>query len=312
MRVVSLLPAATEIVAALGLQDDLVGISHECDYPTGIEAAKPHVTRSEIYGKRLSSAAVDDWVKETLSAQGTLYTLDERLFRELAPDVILTQQLCDVCAVDYGSVAAFAATLPKQPRIINLEPVNLAEIFSDIRRVAKALNVEVRGDAVVARLSARVEEVRKRTSSLQYRPRCVHMEWIDPPFCGGHWNPELVDIAGGTDQLGRPGQPSVRVSWEAVIEAQAEVLVIACCGYSEARTMEDVAILCRRPGWEDIPAVRNDRVFVVNGSAYFSRPGPRIVDSLEILAEILHPDLFAGHYPDRGVVRIGAGSITSS
>ena len=306
MRVISLLPAATEIVAALGLESHLVGISHECDYPVGIASGRPGVTRSEIFGKVLSSAAVDDWVKGALAAQGTLYTLDEPLFRTLEPDIILTQQLCDVCAVDYGSVAAFAATLPTRPRIINLEPTSLADIFFDIRRVATALNAEARGEALVTRLSARVEAIRERTSSLPRRPRCVHMEWVDPPFCGGHWNPELVEIAGGDDQLGRPGQPSVGVTWDAVVEAQPEVLIIACCGYTIDRTMQDAAQLRSRAGWNDIPAVRNGRVYAVDGSAYFSRPGPRVVDSLEILAEILHPDLFAGQFPARAVMRVGA------
>jgi len=303
MRVVSLLPAATEIVAALGLAESLVGISHECDYPAGLES-KPRVTHCEIYGQGLTSAVVDRWVNETLTARGNLYTLDEPLLRELAPEVILTQQLCDVCAVGFGSVAAFAATLPKKPRIVNLEPSSLADILSDIRRVAVALNVEARGNAVIASLSARVAAVRDRTSHISQRSRCVHMEWVDPPFCAGHWNPELVEIAGGSDPLGRKGAPSVRVSWEAVLQAQPEILIVACCGYSVAETLRDVKLLRNRSGWDELPAVRNGRVFAVNGSAYFSRPGPRVVDSLEILAEILHPELFAGWFPDRGVARV--------
>jgi iron complex transport system substrate-binding protein len=303
MRVVSLLPAATEIVAALGLVDSLVGISHECDYPAGLEL-KPRVTHCEIYGQGLSSAVVDRWVNETLVTRGTLYTLDEPLLRELAPEVILTQQLCDVCAVGFGSVAAFAETLPNKPRIVNLEPLSLTDIFCDIQRVAAALKVEARGDALIASLSARVAAVRDRTSQVSQRSRCVHMEWVDPPFCGGHWNPELVEIAGGVDPLGRKGAPSIRVSWEAILEAHPEVLLVACCGYSAAETIRDVELLRNRPGWAELPAVRNGRVFAVNGSAYFSRPGPRVVDSLEILAEILHPDLFAGWFPDRGVARI--------
>lgn len=303
MRVVCLLPAATEIVAALGCLDQLVGVSHECDFPLEVNT-KPRVTRCEVHEAGMPSSAVDRRVRETLARQGTLYTLDEPLLRGLAPDVILTQRLCDVCAVGYGSVAALAATLPHSPAVVNLEPFCLAEIFGDIRRVAGALGVEERGEVVVAALCARVEAVRSRAARASRRPRCFLMEWIDPPFCSGHWGPELVEIAGGYDPLGRPRADSARVSWEQVREAQPEVIVLACCGYTVARTLKDVPILRGLPGWQELPAVRSGRVYAVDGSAYFSRPGPRIVDSLEILAQILHPELFADCFPDRGILRV--------
>ena len=305
MRVISLLPAATEIMGALGLMDWLVGVSHECDYPPEANE-KPRVTRCEIHGAGLPSAEVDRWVRETLAATGSLYTLDEPLVRRLEPAVILTQRLCDVCAVGYGTVAALAATLLGPPRVVNLEPSCLANIFGDIRRVAAALGVPERGEAVAASLVERVDAVRSRAAGAGYRPRCFLMEWIDPPFCSGHWGPELVELAGGADPLGRNGQDSTRVLWEGVVEAQPEVLVLACCGYPVERTLQDLPILQGYPGWLDLPAVRSGRVYAVNGSAYFSRPGPRVVDSLEILAEILHPELFAGFIPERGVVRVPA------
>jgi iron complex transport system substrate-binding protein len=301
MRVVSLLPAATEIVGALGLMDWLVGVSHECDFPPEANET-PRVTRCEIHGAGLPSGEVDRWVRETLAATGSLYTLDEPLLRRLQPDVILTQRLCDVCAVGYGTVAALAATLPGPPRVVNLEPSCLDDILSDIRRVAAALGVPERGEAVVAALEARVEAVRSRASQAARRPRCFLMEWIDPPFCSGHWGPQVVEIAGGLDPLGRKGHDSSRIHWESVLEAQPEVIVLACCGYRMERTLQDVPILRSYPGWATLPAVRSGRVYAVNGSAYFSRPGPRVVDSLEILAEILHPELFAGRFPARGVV----------
>jgi iron complex transport system substrate-binding protein len=306
MRVVSLLPAATEIAGALGLMDCLVGVSHECDYPPAANE-KPRVTHSEIHEAGLPSGEVDRWVRETLAARGSLYTMDEPLLRQLKPDVILTQRLCDVCAVGYGSVAALAATLPGPPCVVNLEPSCLADIIGDIRRVAMALEAPEQGAAVVRSLEARVEAVRSRASRAERRPRCFLMEWIDPPFCSGHWGPELVEIAGGVDPLGRKGADSTRILWESVLAAQPEVLVLACCGYRVERTLQDLPILDRSPGWETLPAVRSGRVYAVDGNAYFSRPGPRVLDSLEILAELLHPKLFAGRFSDRGVRRVDTG-----
>lgn len=303
MRVISLLPAATEIVAALGLLDDLAGVSHECDYPPAV-AAKPRVTHCAIHEAGLPSAEVDRWVRETLVATGTLYTMDEPLLRELQPDVILTQRLCDVCAVGYGSVAALAATLPGPPRIVNLEPSRLTEVFGDIRRVAEAMAVPERGEAVVTAFAERVEAVRARAATATRRPRCFLMEWIDPPFCSGHWGPELVEIAGGVDPLGRKGEASARIRWEQVLAAQPEVIVLACCGYRVERTLQDLPILQGYPGWETLPAVRAGQVYAVDGSAYFSRPGPRLVDSLEILAAILHPTLFAARHPALPAIRV--------
>jgi iron complex transport system substrate-binding protein len=305
MRVVSLLPAATEIVAALGMLDELVGVSHECDYPEPVRS-KPRVTHCPIHEQGLPSAAVDRWVSETLVAKGTLYTLQESLLRELRPDVILTQRLCDVCAVAYGSVAAFAATLPGPPEVVNLEPSSLQDIFDNIKLVARVLHVPERGEEVVESLSRRVEAVTNQAAQASIRPRCFLMEWIDPPYCSGHWGPELVERAGGEDVLGRRGQDSTRIAWEAVVAARPEVLVLACCGYRAERTLRDLPKLSRAPGWQNLPAARHGRVYAVDGSAYFSRPGPRIVDSLEILAEILHPELFAGQFPGRGVIRINS------
>ncbi len=303
MRVVSLLPAATEIVAALGLSDSLVGVSHECDYPPEVNE-KPRVTRCEIHGKGLPSAEVDRWVNARLSSKGTLYTIDEPLLRRLEPDVIVTQQLCDVCAIDYASVVATANSLPRKPQIVNLSPSSLADIFDDIRRVAAALGVAARGDALVDSLARRVEAVRSRASGALSRFRCVHLEWIDPPFCGGHWNPELIEIAGGIDPVGRKGAPSVRIPWSRIVDARPEILILACCGYEVERIVADARILQTYPSWRSLPAVRSGRVYAVNGSAYFSRPGPRVVSSLELLAHIIHPRLFAGYFPEQEFVRV--------
>ncbi len=289
VRVISLLPAATEIVASLGMLDSLVGVSHECDYPAEVNR-KPRVTRCEIHGAGLPSAEVDRWVRERLRTSGTLYTMDEDLVRRLRPDAILTQRLCDVCAVAYGTVARFAATLPGPPRVVNLEPSSLDDILQDIRAVGEALAVPERADAVVAALVGRIEAVRQRACGVPRR-RCVLLEWIDPPFCTGHWGPELVEIAGGVEPIGRRGSDAVAISWDAVLQASPDVLVVACCGYSVERTLADLPILRSRPGFGSLPAAQRGEVYVVDGSAYFSRPGPRIVDSLEILAHTLHPDV---------------------
>jgi iron complex transport system substrate-binding protein len=290
-QIVSLLPAGTEIAAALGLMDDVVGVSHECDFPEEANA-RPRVTRCPVHERRLSSREVDDWVRRALRENGTIYTIDEALLRELRPDVILTQKLCDVCAVGYGTVARLAETLPGPPQVVNLEPSGLSDIFDDIRRVAKACRVTDRADKVVAELSTRVEAVRKRAAKIPERPPCFLMEWVDPPFCSGHWGPELVEIAGGHDPLGRKHKPSVEIKWEAVLEARPEIIVLALCGYNVDRARRDYELLRKFPGFDSLPAAQNNRIHLVDASAYFARPGPRVVDSLEILAGILHPKEF--------------------
>ena len=295
-RLVSLLPAATEIAAALGLMDDIVGVSHECDFPEEANV-RPRVTRCPVHQAGLSSREVDDRVRRALRENGTIYTIDETLLRELRPNVILTQKLCDVCAVNYGTVARLAETLPGPPHVVNLEPSSLSDIFDDIRRVAKVCGVSHRADKVVAELSTRVEAVRERAAKIPDRPRCFLMEWIDPPFCSGHWSPELVEIAGGHDPLGRMHQPSVEIKWEAVLDARPEVIVLALCGYDVDRARRDCELLRKFPGFDSLPAAQNNRIHIVDASAYFARPGPRIVDIVEILAGILHPEEFPEFSP---------------
>ena len=298
MRIVSLLPAATEIADALGLMDQVVGVSHECDFPEQA-CHRPRVTRCPIHGAGLTSVEVDDWVGRALHEKGTIYTIDEPLLRELRPDVILTQRLCDVCAVGYGTVAKLAETLPRKPRLVNLEPTSLSDIFDDVRRVAAACVVHERADKVIGSLSERVENVRERAARISNRPRCFLMEWVDPPFCSGHWGPELIEIAGSHDPLGRKHQPSAQIEWQRVLEARLDVIVLALCGYNIDRARRDYELLTRYPGFDSIPAVIKNQVYLVDASSYFARPGPRIVDSLEILAGILHPTKFP-EYISRG------------
>jgi iron complex transport system substrate-binding protein len=290
-RIVSLLPAATEIAAALGLMEQVVGVSHECDFPDAAHE-RPRVTHCPIHQSNLASHEVDAWVRRALLENGTIYTIDEPLLRRLRPDLILTQKLCDVCAVGYETVARLAATLPKPPIVVNLEPSSLGDILQNIRQVAEVCGVSERADTVGHQLSSRVEAVRRRAAQIDRRPSCFLMEWIDPPFCAGHWGPELVEIAGGFDPLGQKHQKSVQIEWDQVLKAQPEVIVLALCGYDFHRAERDLKLLRTYPHFETLPAARANRIHVVDANAFFARPGPRIVDSLELLAGILHPETF--------------------
>ena len=307
-RIVSLLPAATEIAATLGLMDQVIGVSHECDFPAEANR-RPRVTRCPVHNAGLTSREMDEWVRRALRENGTIYSIDEPLLRSLRPDVILTQKLCDVCAVGYGTVARLAETLSGPPQVVNLEPSSLSDIFGDIQRVAKVCDVSDRANEVITQLCDRIEAMRRRANTLVHRPRCFLMEWVDPPFCSGHWGPELVEIAGGYDPLGRKQQPSVQIEWQQVLEARPEVIVLALCGYGINRARSDYEILRRFPDFDSLPAARQGQIYLVDASAYFARPGPRIVDSAEILAGILHPEEFP-EFVSRGrddprVVRIG-------
>jgi iron complex transport system substrate-binding protein len=286
-----LLPAATEIAAALGLMDQVVGVSHECDFPEQA-SQRPRVTYCPVHDAGLTSVEVDDWVRRALRDNGTIYTIDEELLRKLQPDIILTQKLCDVCAVDYGTVAKLAQTLPGPPRVVDLAPTSLADIFDDVRRVADECDARKRAEKLIVNLSERVENVRKRAAAIRDRPRCFLLEWVDPPFCSGHWGPELVEIAGGHDPLGRKHQPSAQIEWQQVLNARPEIIVLALCGYDIDRARRDYELLRRFPNFGSMPAADSGEKYIVNASAYFARPGPRIVDSLEILAGILHPTEF--------------------
>ena len=289
MRIVSLLPSATEIVCGLGLEPQLVGVTHECDYPPSVRQL-PKVTRT-LVPHDATSAEIDALVRERLSSQRALYTLDLPVLERLQPDLIVTQALCDVCAVAEEEVRTAACSLPGQPRVINLEPLRLEDILRSIRQVAVAAGNALGAEEFIERLQSRIDRVIKRTERVADPPRVTLLEWIDPPFSCGHWTPELIGLAGGREGLGRIGEPSRTLRWQEVLDWQPEVLMIACCGFDVGRTLADLPVLESYPHWRDLPCVRDGRVYVVNGSDYFSRPGPRLVDSLEILAHALHPDI---------------------
>ena len=290
MKIVSLLPSATEIVYALGLGDSLAAVTHECDFPPEV-SAKPIITRS-VLTPGLTSREIDEAVRRQLNDSHSLYTIDRELLGEIRPDVILTQQLCDVCAVAYNDVLEAVRSLPRPgPRVLNLEPITVADVLGTIRQVGLVTEREDEAEKVITGLEARIDRVKQTVASASHKPRVVLLEWIDPLFGGGHWDPELVEIAGGIDTIGRLHQPSTQVDWADIRRFDPEVLVIAQCGFSIERTKQDMPALEALPGYTDLAAVRRGRVFLVNGSDYFSRPGPRLVDSLEILAALLHPNL---------------------
>ncbi len=289
MRICSLLPSATEIAFALGLGESVVAVTHECDYPPAATKL-PRVTRTPIHNG-MDSRDIDTAVMAAVAQGESLYRIDMEVLRELQPDLILTQQLCEVCAVSVGEVRRALAGLPSQPRVVNLEPRSLDGIIENIFDVADETGTNAAAAEVVAGLRMRMEMVRRRAPTL-HRPRVFCMEWADPLFCGGHWMRELVEIAGGRDDLSLEHQPSRRIEWQQVREFAPEVLVLTCCGFDVARMRREVELLAGNPGFHEIPAVRAGRVYVTNAMAYFSRPGPRIVDSLEILAHLIHPEAF--------------------
>jgi iron complex transport system substrate-binding protein len=289
MRIVSLLPSATEIVCALGLDEQLVGVTHECDFPPFVTRL-PRVTRTLIPADA-PSEEIDRLVRQRLRTSLALYTLDLPVLETLQPDLIVTQALCNVCAVAEDEVQAAACALVGAPRIVNLEPTSLLEVFIAIEQVGRAAGVEQAAGEVIRGLQARVDAVVTRTAGLRRRRRVALLEWLDPPFSCGHWSPELVRLAGGVEVLGREGQPSRTLDWDMVAESQPEIVFIACCGLGVERTLRDVTRLSAASGWRALPAVAAGRVYVTDGSHYFSRPGPRLVDGLEILAHALHPDV---------------------
>jgi iron complex transport system substrate-binding protein len=287
MRICSLLPGATEIAYLLGLGDDMVGVTHECDYPPDAKQ-KPIVVRSVIDPNRMSSEEIDRKVGELLQAGKGLYSIDQQKFADAAPDIILTQGLCEVCALDYNEVIKAAQALPRAPVIISLNPHSLNDILDDIARVGAATQRESAAQEIVAGLRYRIDHVGVREPS--YRPRVVCLEWFDPLYVAGHWVPEIVALAGGFDALGRKGEASFKIQWDEVIETKPDVILLMPCGFDTRRTIREATPLRRLAGWDELPAVKTGNVYALNGNAYFSRPGPRLVNGLEILARILHSE----------------------
>ena len=291
MRIVSLVPAATEICFALDLGGDLVGVSPECDYPPAASGL-PRVSRPLLDTEGRSSGETSRLVGERLAQGSALYHVDETALRDAAPDVIVTQGLCDVCAPTTDDVRAIAAHLPKKPRVVALDPHRLEDVLEDVERVGKACGASGVASSVANELRERVERVAFMTSHARERPSCLCLEWLDPLFLAGHWVPEMVALAGGRDPLGEPGKRSRRIEPKEVALSAPEHAVLMPCGFHLEQTLREAPAVTKQAWWQDLPAARRGHVWAADGSSYFSRPGPRLVTGLEILAHVLHPEIF--------------------
>ncbi|HST52790.1 MAG TPA: cobalamin-binding protein [Pyrinomonadaceae bacterium] len=290
-RIISLLPSATEVVCALGLGDALVGVTHECDFPASV-VGKPILTASRISHATMSSREIDHAVRSHLDGHGSIYDLDERLLAELEPDLIITQELCEVCAVSYKTVLKAARVLEADARVVSLEPNNVRDIFDNIRTIGGLAGREAEAEALVGKLTRRLDALSARLAETETRPRTLVLEWLEPPFAPGHWVPEQVAFAGGDSSFGDAGAKSRTTTAEEIEAYTPEVIVLAPCGYYKEDTLRALASARLPRGWPELPAVRGGRVWALDATSYFSRPGPRVVEGAEILSRIIHPELF--------------------
>ncbi|HEV8600616.1 MAG TPA: ABC transporter substrate-binding protein [Gemmatimonadales bacterium] len=288
MRIVSFLPAGTEIVSALGGGSELLGRSHECDYPAEVSAL-PVVSRPALQLAGMRPQEVDRAVADRLRSGDSLYEVDEVLLRQLSPEVILTQDLCQVCAPSGNELSRALRELPGEPKVLRLTPQHLEQIYDNILEVGDAIGRRAAAEALVAQNRARIAEVAKAVRGARV-PRVAFLEWVEPVFCGGHWVPEMIALAGGKDPLGKPGADSIRMSLGEVLETAPEIVIVAPCGYR----LEEATKLAR-----DLPSISNAMVYAVDANAYFARPGPRVAEGVELLAHLFHPGRFAWPHPSR-------------
>ncbi len=300
MRIVSLLPSSTEIVCALGLEDELAGITHECDYPSSV-AGKPRLTASRISHESMTSVEIDHAVRSQLDGHGSIYDLDEARLRDLKPDLILTQELCEVCAVSYKTVERAARAFEADVKVVSLEPNTIEDILANIRLVGELTNRAPKADELITALAARLEVVRSKTDAITTRPRTLMLEWLEPPFAPGHWVPEQVALAGGDHAFGQAGQRSVTTNADEIRAYSPEVIVLIPCGYYKEDILRQLPNTSLPEGWNELPAVKAGQVWATDATSYFSRPGPRVVDGVEILAKILHPDIFGSPTDDEAI-----------
>jgi iron complex transport system substrate-binding protein len=282
MRIASLVPHATELLFALGCDDEVLAVTHECDWPPHA-AELPKLTRDAL-PEGLPAAEIDQAVRARTLEGLAIYELDEQALADAEPDLIVTQALCPVCAVSYEEVAEIAGRLPGPPRVISLDPKTFGETLGDIRTIATATDRKNEGVALIRSIADRVDRVKLAVRGLP-APRVLALEWLDPVFLAGHWTPQLIELAGGQDALGLPGEPSEQLPWETLAAAQPEVIVVMPCGFDEQRARQEALLHAKQ-----LSALGARRLVAVNGSAYFSRPGPRLIDGLELLAHILHPE----------------------
>jgi iron complex transport system substrate-binding protein len=309
-RIVSLIASATEIVCALGARGSLVGRSHECDFPADV-LALPALTepKFEVAG---SSAEIDARVREVVRDGLSVYRVDGEALKALAPDVIVTQDHCEVCAVSLADVeAATCSWTGRRVELVSLRPDSMADVYADIARVARALGGQEAGSRLVEKMQTRLAAVRRQVDGRE-RPRVAFIEWVEPLMAGGNWMPELIEIAGGHNLFGEAGKHSDWMQWAELAAADPDAIVVAPCGYGLERCLQELPLLQAKPGWTDLAAVRKGRVYFADGNAYFNRPGPRLADSAELLAEMLHPDIAAARHEGTAWVRCSSPSPHSS
>ena len=299
MRICSLLPSTTEIVCSLGLQDSLVGITHECDYPPGISNV-PVVTESIVDHINSTSAEIDRHISAAVHSGSGIYNIKNDVLNASRPDLILTQELCEVCAVSYSMVKASVKELKGKQTVLSFEPINLEGIFESIERIGDFTNVDDISKPLVKDLRSRVSHVQKKASLANEKPHVLGLEWLDPPFIGGHWVPEMIESAGGKDVIGLREKPSRQISWQEASASNPEIVVLMVCGFDLSKTVAEFRSAKAGPFWNNF----NGSIFAVDGSSYFSRPGPRIVDGLEILAEIFQPALFPRRHSENDWIKI--------
>ena len=301
LRICSLLPSSTEIIYLLELEDRLVGVSHECNYPA--EALKkPRITKSFI-PSQATSAEIDRMVTERLEKGELLYEIDMALLKKIRPNLIITQQLCDVCAISYNSVARAAHDLKPAPEILSLTPGRFEDIYEDIVRIGEATGCKEKAVETVNQIKKRVRAVISKTETIKKKPSVLCMEWFDPPYCAGHWMPEMVSLAGGKDEFGILGEDSKVITWESIVSYNPDMIVLVCSGWTVEQTLQNLDLTKLPPDWSKLKAVKSKQVTIVDAN-YFTRPGPRIVEGLEILAKILHPDLFPQPAPANTIHRM--------
>lgn len=307
-RIVSLLPSATEMIYELGLQDRLVGVSHECDYPEEVRG-KPVVVRSALDLSSLSPREIDATVSAAIREGREIYTIDEQLLENLSPDLVIGQGLCDVCAVGAGTITGIISRLSSEPELLDMSPSTIGGILGNIMELGRHTGREERAREVVSALQTRISAVHRKTRGMSERRSVFFMEWTDPIFCSGHWVPQMIEIAGGTDLLGRKGKPSVRIKWETVAALNPEIIIISSCGMHLPEMLSEAERLSSLPGWSEVKAVRDGNVFAVDAGAYFARPGPRVVSGIELMAHILHPEVFEWNGPSDAFARLDGAKL---
>jgi len=290
MRIVSFLPAATEMVYLLGLEDCLVGRSHECDYPPRVRD-KPVIVDCALELSALSLAEIDVAVTQQLAAGNSLYTVDEARLRAAAPDLLVTQNLCQVCGPAGNEVTQVLNAMAPPPRIVWQTPRRFDDMFDALRTLSIETRTQEKAEDWIKCALARIQAIASSTVGRE-RVRVSFLEWVDPIYCGGHWIPQMLEWAGGVDRNSRDGTDSVRIPWQDVLDYQPDVIIIAPCGFNTVKARQQAVLLQHRAGWTDLPAVKNGRVYAVDANAYFARPGPRLVQGVELLAHLIHPDEF--------------------